>query len=110
MASADGRDRSLLCTVFRTHRDHRDSRAHKTPPIVYNTPTNLLAWKALMQAMKPVWDQSLAPGRGGETVLQMQKAICMRYMRKNQAYVTALSFMAALYSRLYLYDKEINQM
>jgi len=94
-------------TVFNTQKDHNDSSAQNTPPMVYSTPTNLLAWNALMQAMKPVWDQSLAPGRGGETALQMQKAMCMRYMRKNQAYVTALSLMAALYSLLYLHTPRL---
>ncbi len=41
-------------------------------------------------------------GRGGETALQIQKAMWTAYMRKNQAKVSALSRIAALYSRMYL--------
>lgn len=70
--------------------------------MVYTTPTNLLALNALTQAMKPVWDQALAPGKGGAMALHTQKAMCMRYAMKNQAYVTARSLMAALYRRRYL--------
>ena len=37
-----------------------DSTVQAAPPITYSTPTNLLALKAVMQAMKPVWDLQAA--------------------------------------------------
>ena len=48
--------------------------------------------------MKPVWDQALPSGSGGETADQMQKMMCAANIMKNQAYVKARSLIAALYS------------
>lgn len=48
--------------------------------------------------MKPVCDQALPSGSGGDTADQMQKMMCAANIRKNHAYVKARSLIAALYS------------
>ena len=54
--------------------------------------------RACTPRMKPVWDQALPSGSGGDTADQMQKMMCAANIRKNHAYVKARSLMAALYS------------
>ena len=47
-------------TSLKTQMLSSDSTVQAAPPITYSTPTNLLALKAVMQAMKPVCDLQAA--------------------------------------------------
>ena len=75
---------------------------HRTPPITYTTPTNVLLSKPLIQQINPANDQLLTNGIGGETAAKTENAIWTAYIKKNQAYRSALSLIARLYRRMYL--------